>query len=180
MVIRLARSDDVPRLRELERDAGSSFRDLGMGAIAEDEPPSLAVLDGYRRGGRAWVAADEADDPVAYLLVDVVDGAAHVQQVSVHPGHAGRRLGSALLDEAAAWAGQHRLPTMTLTTFADVPWNAPYYARLGFHVLQEHELTDGLRRLRRHEVGLGLDRWPRTAMARPVMSWSRATRASSC
>ena len=68
---------------------------------------------------------------------------------------------------------------MTLTTFADVPWNAPSYARLGFHVLQEHERTDGLRRIRRLEVWLGLDRWPRTAMARPVLPRSRATRASS-
>jgi GNAT superfamily N-acetyltransferase len=167
-VIRPAHSDDLPQLREVERAAGSSFIDLDMRAVAEDDLPSLEVLNGYQREGRAWVATDEDDHVVAYLLVDVVDGAAHVQQVSVHPRHAGHRLGSALLDTAAAWAAQHRLATVTLTTFVEVPWNAPYYARLGFRVLQEHELTDGLRRIRKHEVALGLDRWPRTAMARPV------------
>jgi len=166
--MRPAHADDLPQLQELERAAGSSFMDLDMSAVAKDEPPSLEVLTEYQRDGRAWVATDEADHPVAYLLVDVVDGAAHVQQVSVHPRHAGDRLGSALLDTAAAWAAQHRLAKVTLTTFTEVPWNAPYYARLGFHVLNEHELTDGLRRIREHEAALGLDRWPRTAMARPV------------
>lgn len=75
-MIRPARTDDLPQLQELEREAGSSFRDLDMSSVAEDEPPSLDVLDGYRREGRAWVATDKTDQPVAYLLVDVVDGAA--------------------------------------------------------------------------------------------------------
>lgn len=167
-MIRPAQADDLPHMRKLEREAGASFIDLDMSAVAEDEPLSLEVLNDYQREGRAWVATDEADQPVAYLLVDVVDGAAHVQQVSVHPDHAGHRLGSALLDTAAAWAAQHHLATVTLTTFTEVPWNAPYYARLGFHVLDDHELTDGLRRIRQHEAALGLDRWPRTTMARLV------------
>lgn len=168
VAIRPARVADLTHLQELERAAGSSFMDLDMNAVAEDDPPSLEILNGYQRDGRAWVATDEADHPVAYLLIDIIDGAAHVQQVSVHPDHAGRRLGSALLDTATAWAAEHRLGALTLTTFADVPWNAPYYARLGFRVIAEHELTEGLRRIRRHEAALGLDRWPRAAMTRAV------------
>jgi GNAT superfamily N-acetyltransferase len=167
-VIRLARADDLPHLREIERAAGSGFIDLDMSAVADHDPPPLEVLSGYQRDGRAWVAVDEADHPVAYLLIDVVDAAAHVEQVSVHPSHAGHRLGSALIDTAARWAAQHHLESLTLTTFAEVPWNAPYYARLGFHVLAEQELTDGLRRIREHEAAVGLDRWRRVAMARPV------------
>ena len=27
-------------------------------------------------------------------------------------------------------------PTLTLTTFRDVPWNAPYYERMGFVVFE--------------------------------------------
>ena len=51
---------------------------------------------------------------------------------------------------------------------ADVPWNAPYYARLGFRVLAPDQIGDGLRRIRGHEAALGLDRWPRVVMYRPV------------
>jgi GNAT superfamily N-acetyltransferase len=167
-VIRLALVEDLPRLREIERAAGAMFRDLNMSAVADDEPPSLETLRGYAQDGRAWVATDAADHPVAYALVEVVDGAGHVGQVSVHPSHAGQGLGRALIEMAATWAAQHELPALTLTTFADVPWNAPYYARLGFRVVAPDQVGDGLRRVREHEAELGLDRWPRVAMCRPV------------
>src|SRR5215210_689149 len=58
-VIRAAREDDLPVLRDVERAAGAAFHDLGMDAVAEDEPPSLAELAAYQSQGRAWVATDE-------------------------------------------------------------------------------------------------------------------------
>ncbi|WP_235530142.1 GNAT family N-acetyltransferase [Nocardioides sp. Root151] len=168
-VLRPARVDDVPLLRAIERAAGEAFRAVGMAAVADDEPLSVDVLRGYVDGARAWVATDEMDRPVAYLIVDVVDGAGHVEQVSVHPDHAGRRLGSALIEEAASWAWRNGFTALTLTTFAEVAWNAPYYRRLGFRVLAPDQLGDELRRVRVHEAELGLDRWPRVAMSRPVV-----------
>ena len=33
-MIREARPEDLPRLREVERDAGMPFRDIGMAAVA--------------------------------------------------------------------------------------------------------------------------------------------------
>ena len=92
----------------------------------------------------------------------MVDGCLHVEQVSVHPDHARRGLGRALLDQAAA----DGIAALTLTTFAHVPWNAPYYTRCGFRVLDGTELTAGLRTIRQREAGLGLDRWPRVCMRR--------------
>lgn len=167
-MIRVARAEDLPSLREIERAAGSAFRDLGMAAVADDEPPALSDLAAFQQDGRAWVATDAADRPVAYLLISVVDGNAHVDQVSVHPTHARQRLGRALLDTADAWARQRGLPAMTLTTFADVPWNAPYYERLGFHVLDQHEVGEGLRQVEEHERSIGLAVWPRVSMRRAV------------
>jgi hypothetical protein len=60
------------------------------------------------------------------------------------------------------------MPALTLTTFTEVPWNAPYYRRCGFRCLEEAELTPGLRELRDHEAALGLDRWPRVCMRRDL------------
>jgi Acetyltransferase (GNAT) family. len=97
-----------------------------------------------------------------------VDGAAHVEQVTVHPDAARRGLGRALIEELAADATARGVPALTLTTFTDVPWNAPYYARLGFRVLADTELTDGLRAIRRAEADHGLDRWPRVCMRRDL------------
>jgi hypothetical protein len=51
-----------------------------------------------------------------------------------------------------------------LTTFRDVPWNAPYYQRLGFHILRDEELGPGLRSIRAHETQLGLPPESRVCM----------------
>ncbi|WP_217207339.1 GNAT family N-acetyltransferase [Streptomyces sp. AC550_RSS872] len=166
MRIRPATPDELPALQDIERAAGAAFRDLGMAAVADDEPPALDVLDRYRRAGRAWVACDADERPVGYLICEPVDGALHIEQVSVHPDAARRGVGRALLTYATDRACEEDLAALTLTTFTDVPWNAPYYTRLGFHTLDEAELTPGLRRIRAREAELGLGRWPRACMRR--------------
>ncbi|MEU4246440.1 GNAT family N-acetyltransferase [Amycolatopsis sp. NPDC026612] len=167
-MIRLARPDDLPALIDVELDAGSLFREVGMAAIADDDPGSVAELATYQEAGRAWVSVDSGDRPVAYLVAALVDGCAHIEQVSVRPGHARRGLGSALIETLAEWAASRGLKALTLTTFAAVPWNAPYYERLGFRVVPAAEMGTGLRSIRRAEAARGLDTWPRVAMTRPL------------
>jgi len=142
--VRQARPDDVGRLQAIQLAAGDAFRDIGMPAAADTFPLPAESLSGYRRAGRAWVAADEHDEPVGFVVADVVDGCAHIEQVSVHPAHAGHRIGAMLLDYVADWAAGQDMPAMTLITFRGVPWNAPYYERLGFRELTEAEVTPGL------------------------------------
>lgn len=168
MRIRAARPSDLPVMRDIERAAGRWFGDIGMPEIAADEPLSLPELASYQRDHRAWVAADDAGVPAAYLIADIVDGNMHVEQVSVHPRAARRRVGRALLEHAAARAAAGGIRALTLTTFAEVPWNAPYYARLGFRVLGDGELSPGMRAIRDREVAHGLHRWPRVFMRRDV------------
>ncbi|MQA96122.1 MAG: GNAT family N-acetyltransferase [Streptosporangiales bacterium] len=140
-----------------------------MTAIAEDEPPSEQALRGYVADGRAWVAtAADGGQPVAYLIAGLVDGALHIEQVSVHAEHARRGVGRALIEHVAGWAKARGIPALTLTTFTDVPWNGPYYRRLGFRPLAPEEITPGLREIRAAEAAHGLDRWPRTSMRRDL------------
>lgn len=168
MRIRLATPAELPALQDIERAAGAPFRDLGMPEIADDEPPALDQLERYRRAGRCWVAADQRDRPVAYLLAEPVDGALHIEQVSVHPSVARQGIGRALLTHAAGRAREEGLTSLTLTTFAEVPWNAPYYARLGFRPLAGADLTPGLREIRAAEAAHVLDLWPRVCMRAPL------------
>ena len=168
MIIRDARAAEVPRLREIDWDAGQVFRDIGMPEAAEFEPRTLAELADSQRAGLLWVAAVEGDEPASFLMGVVLDGCLHVEQLSTAPAAARRGLGRALLDHAADWARAGGLPALTLTTFADVPWNGPYYERCGFRVLRDDEITPGLHELRAHEIALGLDRWPRVCMRRDV------------
>lgn len=164
MPVRRATAEELPLLQDIERAAGEPFRALGMGEIADDEPPSLDLLAAYQRAGRAWVfGAAEDGRPVGYLIWQEVDGAAHIDQVSVHPRAARRGVGRALIEHLAEESGGAAL---TLTTFVEVPWNAPYYARLGFRTLADAELTVGLREIVAEETSMGLDRWPRVCMRR--------------
>ncbi|MDX3187446.1 GNAT family N-acetyltransferase [Streptomyces sp. MN03-5084-2B] len=167
-MIRLARPDDLPALIDVEREAGALFRDVGMAAIADDDPGSVAELAEYQSDGRAWVSVDAAGRPVAYLVAAVVDGHAHIEQVSVRPSHARRGIGRALIETLAEWAATRGLTALTLTTFESVPWNAPYYERLGFRAIPDAEIGDGLRSIRRAEAARGLDAWPRVALIRPL------------
>jgi GNAT superfamily N-acetyltransferase len=187
-MIRPPRADELERLREIEWAAGRVFVDVGMPEIAADEPPSLAVLEGYRAAGRAWVLTAAADDDgerapggdelvTAYVIVDVLDQpgpgpaperSAHIEQVSVDPRFAGRRLGRRLLDHVADEARRRGLGAVTLTTFRDVPWNAPYYERCGFRALAADELGPGLHRVRDDESAHGLDPARRVCMRREL------------
>ncbi|GGX31312.1 GNAT family N-acetyltransferase [Streptomyces lomondensis] len=166
--IRPAAPAELPALQDIERAAGALFRDLGMPEIADDEPPGLDVLERYRGAGRCWVATEAGDRPIAYLVAEPVDGALHIEQVSVHPRAARQGVGRALLAYAAGRAREEGLTALTLTTFAEVPWNAPYYARLGFRTLDERDLTPGLRAIRAREAQHGLDRRPRVCMRAAV------------
>jgi GNAT superfamily N-acetyltransferase len=154
----------------MDRDAGLVFRDIGMPEVAAFEPRSLEELEESRQAGGLWVAAGQDDAPASFLMTIPVDGCLHVEQLSTDPVSARQGLGRALLDFAADRARADGVPAMTLTTFADVSWNGPYYARCGFRVLGDDEVTPGLRAIRAHEIALGLDRWPRVCMRRDLTS----------
>jgi GNAT superfamily N-acetyltransferase len=155
--IRPARLDDGPRLQEIERLAGERFRTVGMAAVADDDPPSLDELAVSVAAGRTWVATDHADRAVGYVLAAVVDGTAHVEQVTVDPAWQSTGVGTALLATVDIWRADQGLDALTLTTFADVPWNGPLYTHLGFAALDEEALSPGLAAIRRREVERGLD-----------------------
>jgi GNAT superfamily N-acetyltransferase len=168
VLIRASRAAELAVLQGIERAGGQMFSDFRMPEIAQYEPWPLPILTASQEAGRLWVMADEADEPAGFLMARVVDGCLHIDQVSLDPGSARRGLGRALLEHAASQAAADGIPALTLTTFAQVPWNAPYYARCGFRVLDDAELTPGLRAIRHDEAGLGLDRWPRVCMRRDV------------
>jgi GNAT superfamily N-acetyltransferase len=167
-VIRKARRGDLPTLQAIEVIAGEAFRAVGMDAIADDDPPNLQDLRGYAEAGRAWVSTDSLDGPVAYILADEIDQGAHIAQVTVHPHYARQGVGKALIEEVERWARSCGLQALTLTTFSEVPWNAPYYSRLGFTEMPESQWSEDLHRIVASEAAQGLNAWPRVVMKRNV------------
>lgn len=178
-VLRLARPDDVPALLELERRADERFRDVdmcGLCAMPERAPASLA--DAIRRDEAAVVPgtsgttnpAEPSGEPdlIASVQWHGMPDSVHVDQLCVDPIATGNRWGAALLDAVSFVAGSRGLRTLTLTTFRDVPWNAPYYPRLGWRPIDDDARPAWLVDLMAHEHDAGLGAWPRVAMQRHV------------
>jgi GNAT superfamily N-acetyltransferase len=162
--IRATRTHEGDVLREIERRAGERFHDVGLHGIADDEPMPVESLAAYARAGRSWVAVDPDDEPLAYVIVDVVDGQAHIEQISVQSDHQGTGLGRALIAHVRDWASERGMKAITLTTFVDVPWNRPLYEHLGFVVMGDHQIGPELRALQKNETLHGLDPTQRICM----------------
>lgn len=145
VVIRRATAADVAVLPKLEAAAGVLFRDLGMDEVADDPPPELAVFAQAERVGRLLVALVD-QEVVGFVLLNELDGALHVEQVSVAPEAGRRGIGRRLMAAAVELAREQGFAVMTLTTFRDVPFNGPFYASLGWSPIPETELSPGLRR----------------------------------
>ena len=164
--LRLARPDDIPRVREIER--ASAQRVVGlMDALAADEPSSPDIL-AARIASDGLLVAVEAHAPIAFAMFRPVEDSLYVEQIDVLPAFAGRRIGAALLDAVADRARDAGLARLTLSTFRDVPWNAPWYRRLGFADIADGALTPALLEIRREHLARGLDENLRTFMGRGV------------
>ena len=166
--IRHAQPGELVALPEIERLAAERFAGFGLAEIFSRIVTPVGQLRERARVGQVWVAAGEDDRPVGFAVVSTLDGNAHLDEVDVHPDHGRRGIGSALVETACAWAGSAGYRAITLSTLRGVPWNAPFYVKLGFRVLAERELTQALRQLLEHEARLGLPMKDRVVMRRDL------------
>lgn len=131
------------------------------------ETTSDSVLQAAVRQGHLWVAL-AGNAPVGFAHVEIIDArTAHLEEVDVLPAHGRRGLGTRLVTEVCEWAASAGYESVTLTTFRDVPWNRPFYERLGFRVVPDAELSAALRAIVEDETRRGLDPSRRVAMKRP-------------
>ena len=144
-VVRIAQPDDIPLLPEIERAAGALFKthsaELGLTDEISTHVNSVETLEAARQAGRLWVAATSTGEIVGFALMLEIGGYAHLEELDVLPAHARRGLGSALLTAVCSWAKEAGYPAVTLRTFRDIPWNAPFYERRGFKVIESCRLS---------------------------------------
>ncbi len=173
ITIRPATVDDVPGIQAAEMAAGERFREMADPRIARcaDAPPYFAAgLERASNEGRAWVAVDDAGTIIGFAVAWTVDGEGHLDEVAVAPAHGRRGVGRALIDEVLAWTLAQGMQSVTLTTFRDVPWNAPYYEHLGFHVVSP--LSPALQALIDEQATWGLEPSLRVVMRRSLAGQS--------
>ncbi|WP_433419201.1 GNAT family N-acetyltransferase [Microtetraspora malaysiensis] len=154
-MIRWADKEDLAGLVQVELAADRTFVPLGIVF-----PPGTTMIEECDDPGRVIVAGRP---PVGFALLGQVDGSTHLDQLAVDPDHQGQGVGTRLI-EAVCDAAAAMSDGITLTTFRDVPWNAPWYARRGFEVLPPESWGPELRALVEHERALGLEIAPRVVM----------------
>lgn len=151
--IRAARPDDYDAIelienaadqRLIERLQPDEWRPAPSGVERANEPGFLLV-------------AEHASEPVGFVHVLEYEAIAHLEQISVLPAYGGRGYGRALIDAAKTAASARGHVRLTLRTYVDVPWNAPFYEKARFVV--EAPATPFHRSLLETETRLGLERY---------------------
>lgn len=157
--IREATEGDLALLVEISTRADTVFRIAGYDLPhIEAAPPWLDAAE---------VVLVVGSPAHGYASVGEADGNAHLEELAVVPGQMRRGLGRRLVESACAWAVERGYPAVTLTTYADVPWNAPWYARLGFEIVEDFGAD--VRERRDWERSVGLDAvGRRVVMRRPL------------
>ena len=156
--IRPARPSDAILLPAVEVSAGASFRDIpDLAWIADDEVGAPDFHAPFIEAGTVWVADAEGGEVVGFLSAEHFGPDLHIWEVAVAHEAQKQGVGRRLIDEATRHARKTGLSSLTLTTFQDVAWNAPFYARIGFEAVVP-DTDNRLRGILEQEAERGLSR----------------------
>ncbi|SOD70645.1 acetyltransferase (GNAT) family protein [Jatrophihabitans sp. GAS493] len=145
--IRVLPADDADTVDEIVERSGALFTVAGYLPQPSGEPADAAFQELVTMG---------AGDPlVGVARLRVVDGRAHLSALAVLPANMRHGIGSALLESVCVWAADCGYQALTLTTYADVAWNGPFFAARGF--VRAGKLSPGLESIRTAERAVGLD-----------------------
>lgn len=161
LVLRPGVPRDLAALHDIELETATMFPPSTL-------PPELALplpadeVAAAIAQSRVWVADGGPAGPVGFILLQEHGACLHVTEMDVRPRFGRRGIGTRLLGLAETIARGRCLRFVTLTTFAHIPWNAPFYARRGFAALEDprpfahlaQALDDERRRGLRHRVAM--------------------------
>jgi GNAT superfamily N-acetyltransferase len=167
-LIRLARPEEAALLVSVERSAGERYRTIPAYACWSDADLLPAAFHADRiAAGTVWVA-EEAGAPVGFATAERLGDVLHIWELDVRLDRQGQGLGRRLVEAVADAARRQGLAAVTLTTFREVPWNAPFYTMLGFVLLEGEAVGATLAAIIDDEVEHGADRGTRCAMRLPL------------
>lgn len=138
MRIRIAVSEDAALLPPVEHSASRLFLQIpDLAGLPDEENLSVEDHQRYIASGTEWVAENANGELIGFLAAQIVSADLHLWEFAVRAGFQGRGIGRQMINVAATFATERHLESLTLTTFADVPWNALWYSRLGFEVVAD-------------------------------------------
>lgn len=168
ITFRLAELHDADAIRAIEFEAGRRFLSVDMAGIADAPPMDRETVE-RKIAAREIIVALAADETCAgFVMFEPQPTRIYVQELDVLTSQAGQRIGAALIEQVAHIARTQRLTQLILSTYREVPWNAPYYRRLGFRDIDEADLDAALIARRDAHIARGLDESKRVFMRRDL------------
>jgi GNAT superfamily N-acetyltransferase len=135
ILVRPAEMADIPALPDLERSAGKAFLDTQHAWVAGDEVMEAEDYPPLVASRAVWVA--ESDGALAGFATTTQHGTElHLLELAVHLEHQRKGIGRRLVEAVTSAARERGCTAVTLTTFRGVSFNAPFYGRLGFQMLE--------------------------------------------
>lgn len=160
----IARADDVRHLPEIEERAAELFHAL---PTIFELPLYMTPLEHFEQAyalGQLLTARVKDGPVVGFALLERRDGVTHLEELDVLPEHGRKGVGATLVRHVCDWAKAMGDHAVTLCTFRDVPWNAPFYERMGFRRLAPEEHSAWLQEHVDEETRKGLRPELRVAM----------------
>jgi ribosomal protein S18 acetylase RimI-like enzyme len=117
-----------------------------------------------------WVACGEYNLPLGFLGAERFGQELHIAELSVQLDCQQQGIGRRLVATVVHHARSLSLSAITLTTFRDVAWNAPFYVKLGFEVVPERTMSGRLHQKVMEEDQRGLKKEQRCAMQYTINS----------
>jgi GNAT superfamily N-acetyltransferase len=162
--LRLARPDDAEAMPAIERAAADLFaQDPDLAGLDPDDTWTPEELARLIRKGHCLVA-HVGEDMAGFLVAEPFRRELHIWEMDVHPRFQQRGIGAGLVRAAQIDARNTGFKALTLTTFRDLAWNAPFYTRLGFEEVTALDAHPRLAGELANEVDDGLPADRRCAM----------------
>ncbi|MCD2177520.1 GNAT family N-acetyltransferase [Rhizobium sp. C1] len=165
--IKAAGIPDFKRIQEIELAAFETLRSAGA-VSGKAEASSDEELFRYLEDNLLLAAFDAGGELLGYAGAYAAGTDLHIGEMDVDPRFQRRGVGRSLISAFLAEGGRRKLRAVTLTTDRFAPFNAPFYASMGFQLLEGSEIPERLKAILDGEVGRGFDPARRVAMIFPL------------
>jgi predicted N-acetyltransferase YhbS len=166
-MIRFAQPADLPAVRLVETSAATVFAGTHMDFAANDAPNDAADLLVAIAAQLMWVATD-GDEVIGFVFAEPCSDGLYVRELSVAAPSHQRGHGSALMATLIAAARTRGDRQLVLTTDRTLPWNAPFYRRLGFQIVEGSAIPAEAQRRLQGQFAAGFEPLHRCAMVMPL------------
>ncbi|ERM13362.1 MULTISPECIES: GNAT family N-acetyltransferase [Pantoea] len=163
ITISAAQPNHFSSLRAIELAAFETLREAGA-VTGQAVANSLEEFDHFSRNGLLLAAFTPDSTPVGFIAGEFENIWLHIAEIDVHPHWQRRGIGRLLMQALLCSVQQYGLAGATLTTDKMAAFNAKFYARLGFEIVEDQSCPPHLISQKAEEVQMGFNPSRRVAM----------------